>query len=81
MRTVLNRQKTKRTNQFRKLSDSVLNLFAALCLSKRHIESDSRHYRLPGFVFRQTASFDRAPQVNNFFFRDGLEKVLVSFSV
>jgi len=71
----------KNAQRMQNFTALVLNLLATLCLSKGHVESDSGHNCLPSFIFRQTASFDRPPEVNDFFFSYGLKKILISFSV
>lgn len=73
--------KPAENNADKRIQNLVLNLLATLCFSEGHVEGDSRHNCLPSLIFRQTASFDRPPQINDFFFSYGLKKILISFPV
>jgi hypothetical protein len=59
----------------------VLDLFIRLGFSKCHVESKPGDNRVPGFVFRNSASFDRAPEVDNFFFRHTFEKIQITLFI
>ena len=59
----------------------MLDLLAGFGFGKRHIEGNPGNDGLPCFIFREPASLDRAPEIDDFFFGYRLEKILTSFSI
>jgi hypothetical protein len=59
---------------------SVLDLFTHSRSCERHIERKSGDYRLPSFVLGEPTAFDRPPEINDLFFGDSLEEILIRAS-
>ena len=59
----------------------VFELFRTLRFGKRHVQGNPYDNRLPGFVLREPLALYGTPQVNDFFFRNAFENILITLSV
>jgi len=57
----------------------MLDLLDSARFGKGHIQSDAGHDRLPGLIFGEPQSFVRTPEIDDLFFRNAFEEVLVGF--
>jgi len=60
---------------------SVFDLGAVARFGESHIESDSSDNGMPGLIFGEAASLDGTPEINNLFFGNAFEKVLIHSSI
>ena len=60
---------------------SMFELFGGFGLSEGHVQGNASDNRLPGFVLGKALALDGTPQVNDFFFGNAIENILITLSV
>jgi hypothetical protein len=59
----------------------MLDLLRSLSLGEGHIEGQAGNNRVPGFVLRDSTTFDRTPKIDDLFFGHTFKEVLIPIFV